>query len=95
MYEQPIDLFLIKLYTSIGSNIEKILESKSKKINTQELKEMYEIKGKVIDSLDCMCRLTENDDLKSFYSLMANLVSSDDVKNLNLSLYMCNSLIKS
>jgi hypothetical protein len=93
MYEQPLDAFLINFYKSISKILNQIIDIKSKKSDTDNLIKIYEMKKRIIDALDYMCKYTDNSDIKKFYNTMGTLISSDETKKLILSLKMCEDLI--
>ena len=84
---------MINLYTSISKILNQIINLKREKSDTDNLIKIYEMKKRIIDALDYMCKYTENSDIKNFYNTMGPLISSDENKKLILSLKMCEDLI--
>ena len=76
MYEKSVDYFLVDFYTHFAKKIQRLLELNSKNANLIELTELYETKGKMIDSLNYMCYINDDKDIQKLFHILADLVIS-------------------
>jgi hypothetical protein len=90
MYELPPEEFLFLFYIKLNKKLERILEL-TEKVNktTDETKELFETKSKVLEAIDLLVLSTNDDDLKNAYIGLMQLIGSQNPQHIKLAMDYC------
>lgn len=92
MYEKPIDDFLLLFYKQFGKKLKRVIELNSNKSNSKDLTELYETKGKLIESLNYMSLLNKDEKLNKLFNTLALLITSTNNNSMNIALNFCEKM---
>lgn len=90
MYELPPEEFLFLFYVKLRTKLERILELTEKSNRkSDETKELFETKSKVLDAIDLLVLHTNDNDLKSSYIGLMQLIGSQNPEHIKSAMEYC------
>ena len=90
MYELNPNEFLYLFYTKTSQKLKRILELVDINVkSTENVKEIYETKSKLVEAIDMLALSTNDDKLKDSFDNLASLIISTDKKHIQSALDFC------
>lgn len=90
MYELSPGEFLQLFYVKMTLQLKKVIELNSiKSKNTTQTKELYETKSKLIEAIDYMKILSNDQDVRNSFEILAGFIISQENRKLNIALEYC------